>query len=174
MGKSKALVVGLLLVSGLVSCGGDDGGGDGGSDGNGTANGSTGGNSTGGFPNACELFTEADTADYGGLGEGNRTSNDQVDLCIYTANIGDETRQISIGVYPDVAFDVTVEGLDRVHADSTKSTANLGMESYLWVSERRAQMAILEPPYTLDVSVLLMEGREAAVQDVAETALSRL
>jgi hypothetical protein len=127
------------------------------------------------------LFTEADTAQYGGLGEGSRTSA-AIDLCIYTETIDDKILQIAVSIGPDEGYAPTVEGLDAYYEVSMKTSLSYGEESFMYVRpddsggfnpDSRGELVILQDPYYLQVSTRLNDSA-TALQDIADTVLSRL
>ena len=175
--KARGLVVGLLVIC-SAGCGGDGGSGDGGG---GDSSSTSGGTGASGLPNACELFTEADTAPYGGLGEGSHTSA-AIDLCIYTETIDDQILQISVSVGPTEVYEYSLATLDDLYPDYTKTSLNYGEESFMYLREMeatgfgtdsRGSIIVLQSPYTVQVDVRL-NGSEAALADIVETVLGRL
>lgn len=175
--RTKILVVVGLLSGALAGCGGDDSGGD-------TSNSGSGGVEGGGgsgLPNACELFTEADTAEYGGLGVGSHTSA-AIDICIYTETINNEVLQISVVIGPDEGYAPALGGLDQGYDASEKSAASYGDESFMFVRaddtggsspDSRGDLIILRPPYYVQVSTRLNDSA-TALQDIAQTVLGRI
>lgn len=166
---SKLWTAPLLAIS-LAACGDDADDGSGSAE-NGAGNGA--GSETG-LPNSCALFTEADTAPYGGLGEGRQTSTSAIDLCIYTATIDGEIRQVSVAVGVEASFAPGVDDYDELYADGTKTTAEYGEESYVYVTDTSTIVMVRQPPYSVIVSVRLMQGAEAAAHDVTEQLLAQL
>lgn len=170
MTNSKAWIVGIFLTAALTSCGGDDSGGNAGTGGSGT--GGTGTSS--GLPNACELFTLAETAPYGPMEQGSHVSNDMLDHCIYNGNLDGEITQISVSVFQEIGFQSAVETEETVRPDSTKTAADYGEESYVFVRDGGATVLVHAPPYGVGVSVRLMTGAETAARDIMTLVLSRL
>ena len=184
--RIRRLWAAVLVAGWLIGCGGDDG--DSGSSGSG---GSSSGDTSGtggvtadtpnpnGLPNSCELFTEADTAEYGGLGEPKRTMVAS-DHCIYTDTVDGQVRQISIDVFSSSGYSQTVEDLDAIYieddfySDAIKTPGTWGEESVIYQTEPGGGGAVLvrQEPYTVWVSTKGL--LEADLRAIVEKVLSRL
>lgn len=173
--EGRALATGLLLVTSLVGCGG--GGGDGGGDdggGGSTSSSATTGGADNEFPNSCELFTQADAAEYGDLGMGDRSSSDAADVCNYTASSGTDILWISVGVSIEAAYDSGVSNYDEVYADGTKSAVDYGDEGYIWVIDGESAVLVKAPPYSVAVSTVLPDDAEGAARAITQQVLAKL